>query len=72
MNDLLIKGLDLPKDGDYDYNLTIRSDGKVEGWQQVGERIVQIHSWAEEVKHGRNDRVEYEMDSFGIAGRRKK
>ena len=72
MNDLLIKGLDLPKDGDYDYNLTIRSDGKVEGWQQVGERIVQIHSWAEEVEHGRKDRVEYEMDSFGIAGRRKR
>lgn len=22
--------------------------------------------------HGRNDRVEYEMDSFGIAGRRRK
>lgn len=52
--DLLIKDLELPEDGAYDYNLTIRSDGNVEGWQQVGERIVRINSWAVEVKpHGR-------------------
>ena len=43
---MLISGLGLPEDGAYDYNLTIRSDGKVEGWQQVGERIVRINSWA--------------------------
>ena len=52
--DILIKDLAIPEDGAYDYHLTIRSDGKVEGWQQVGQRIVRIHSWAVEVPpHGR-------------------
>ena len=36
MADILIKGMALLEDGAYDYHLTIRSDGKVEGWQQVG------------------------------------
>lgn len=52
--DILIKDLAIPEDGAYDYNITIRSDGKVEGWQQVGQWIVRIHSWAVEVPpHGR-------------------
>ena len=52
--DVLIKGLALPQKGEYDYHLTIRSDGKVEGTQQVGERIHSIHTWAIELPpHGR-------------------
>lgn len=51
--DVLIKGLPLPQEGEYDYHLTIRSDGKVEGTQQVGERIHSIHTWAIELpEHG--------------------
>ena len=51
--DILIKDLALPEDGAYDYHITIRSDGKVEGRQQVGQRIVRINSWAVEVPpHG--------------------
>ena len=50
MADILIRGMTLPEDGAYDYHLTIRSDGKVEGRQQVDQRIVRIHSWAVEVK----------------------
>ena len=50
--DILIKGLDLTK-GACDYNLTIHSDGEVEGSQQVVDRLVLIHTKAIEVPpHG--------------------
>ena len=51
--DILIKGLDLTE-GACDINLTIRSDGKVYGSQQVGDRMVLIHTTAVALPpHGR-------------------
>lgn len=68
--DVLIKGLPLPQKGEYDYHLTIRPDGKVEGTQQVGERIHSIHTWAIELPpHGRlvsADEVQKKMSYYGF------
>ena len=51
--DLLIKDLALPKNGAYDYNITVRPDGTVVGWHQVGVRIVRIDTLAVEIpSHG--------------------
>lgn len=54
MADILIKGLALPKKGEYAYNLQINSNGIVEGFQQKGVMIDRMKATAIELpSHGR-------------------